>query len=321
MKTSISVVIPNYNGVNLLSQNLPYVYKALKSSSIDDFEVIVADDASQDESVSFLQKNFPDVIVVQNKENKGFSTNVNTGIFKAQKDLVFVMNTDIKLQEGYFLPLLPYFEYPDTFAVMGKIVAWDDDTLHDAAKYPDVALWNIKGTKNYYIEGESKGVYSFFASGANALIDRKKLIELGGFNELFSPYYREDLDLGITAWRAGYKVYYEPNAVCRHMVSHTIKKQPSKKVSIIIRRNKFILCYLHFEGIDLWVYFLKLAIHLFLKCLVVDRTFVQSFALFVRSFERIKQVKKSFRQHRKKSLKEIVVFIKGSLKGKKVYFF
>ncbi|MCS6796844.1 MAG: hypothetical protein NZ516_12890 [Raineya sp.] len=90
------------------------------------------------------------------------------------------------------------------------------------------------------------------------ICSQKKLVELGGFNELFSPYYGEDLDLGITAWRAGYKIYYEPQAICRHQTSSTIKKESPAKVQIIAKCNKFILHYLHFEGISLWVYFLKL---------------------------------------------------------------
>jgi GT2 family glycosyltransferase len=104
------------------------------------------------------------------------------------------MNTDIKLEQAYFQHLLQYFEAKDTFAVMGKILAWEDDTIQDTAKYPDVSFWSINGTRNYLIETdnsqkEATWQYSFFSSGANMLANRNKLVELGGFNHLFSPYY------------------------------------------------------------------------------------------------------------------------------------
>lgn len=322
MAFSLSVVIPNYNGVNLLAQNLPYLYKALESSFVNDFEIIVADDASTDNSVCFLKENFPDIIVVENKENKGFSSNSNLGICRAQKDLVFLMNTDIKLEQGYFFHLFHYFNSSDTFAVMGKVIAWDNDDLQDSAKYPKVDFWSINGTKNYLIKDEvTEKMYSFFASGANLLADRKKLLELGGFNELFSPYYGEDLDLGITAWRAGYKIYFEPKAVCRHLTSSTIKKEPSEKVKIIAKRNKFILHYLHFEGLDLIIYLSKLIAYFCLKCLILDRCFIRAFVLFVGSLKEIKQVKKSLQKHRKKNIRNVVKEIKNSLKEKKIEVF
>jgi GT2 family glycosyltransferase len=167
MAFSLSVVIPNYNGVNLLAQNLPYLYKALESSFVTDFEIIVADDASKDNSIDFLEKKFPDIIIVQNNKNVGFASNINSGIFKATKDLIFAMNTDIRLEEGYFLPLFRYFEYSDTFAVMGKVIAWENDDLQDSAKYPDMSFWSIKGTKNYSIKGEKveKNVFFFCVGG------------------------------------------------------------------------------------------------------------------------------------------------------------
>jgi glycosyltransferase involved in cell wall biosynthesis len=71
IKKSISVVLPNYNGRNLLAANLPSVYTALHKAGID-HEIIVVDDASTDESIIFLKENFEDVKVVAQKTNRGF---------------------------------------------------------------------------------------------------------------------------------------------------------------------------------------------------------------------------------------------------------
>jgi GT2 family glycosyltransferase len=118
MKFSISVVIPNYNGKHLLESNIPFVYAALRSSGITDFEIIVSDDASHDDSVDFLKSNYPAIILIENKINKGFSGNMNVGIFRSTKDLVLLLNSDVVLTAGYFKNQLHYFKKSDTFGVM-----------------------------------------------------------------------------------------------------------------------------------------------------------------------------------------------------------
>jgi len=136
MKHSISVVIPNYNGKDLLETNLLSVYKALQFSEISDFEILIPDDASTDSSVNFIKTNYPDIILVENEINKGFAGNTNIGILKSQKDLVLILNSDVKLTDGYFTHLLKYFDKPDTFGVTGRIVGLDSDRIQDSAKYP-----------------------------------------------------------------------------------------------------------------------------------------------------------------------------------------
>lgn len=293
MKKSISVVIPNYNGSNLLRENLPYVFRALKSSSITDYEIIVPDDASSDDSVSFLNNNYPDIILVENKTNKGFSGNVNSGLLKAKKDLVLVLNSDVQLQEKYFVPLLKYFDDDKTFGVMGRIISMNDDKIQDGAKFPSFNFAQIISTKNYLVENRNS-LFSFFLSGANALIDREKLLQLGGFNELFNPYYGEDVDLGISAWRAGYKLYYEHNAICRHPNSATIKKESSKKIKFISKRNKFILHYLHLNSFEFSIFFLISILRSILKLFLMDFIYVKAFISFLKMRKKVRERKKVY---------------------------
>src|SRR5436190_15076638 len=110
---SISVVIPNYNGRDLLESNLPATYTALKIANVD-YEIIVSDDASTDDSVNFLKKKYPAIKIIENKTNRGFSPTINTGIFAATKDLVFALNSDVKITGDYFTPQLNYFSNKDT---------------------------------------------------------------------------------------------------------------------------------------------------------------------------------------------------------------
>jgi len=314
---SISVVIPNYNGKDLLERNIPFLYNALKTSGIDDYEIIIADDASTDNSTEFLKKNYPEIILVQNIKNKGFSGNVNSGIDYAKKELLFILNSDVQLTKNYFKPLLKYFEMDDTFGVMGKIISLEGNEIQDTAKYPKYSYARIVTTKNYYTKNQNI-VYSFILSGANSLINREKMIELGQYNELFNPYYFEDADLGLTAWRYGYKLYYEEQAVCRHSGRETVKKQPLNKVKFTVRRNRILLHYLHLNGIELFVFFLRTVFKTFFKAIMFDILYLKAFISFFKSFKKYSEYKVKYRNF-KKSIGDIVRYIKKS-NVQKVFF-
>jgi GT2 family glycosyltransferase len=295
MSYSISVIIPNYNGKHLLEENLPYVFSALETSKISDFEIIISDDHSADDSVVFLQKNYPTIKVIQSQVNKGFSGNTNTGIRSATKDLVLILNTDVQLTNEYFVHQLPLFNQQDTFGVMGKIIGLTSDKIQDGAKYPNYTFADIKGTANYINQNKTT-LYSLFMSGANALIDRKKLLEIGCFNEIYNPYYSEDLDLGIRAWRLGYKIYFEERSVCLHPNSATIKKEPSHKVRVIAKRNKMYLHYLHLNGIELLYFLTKVTLKSLFRALALDGNYLKSYYLFISSFTKLQAIKNNFKQ-------------------------
>src|SRR5690349_19923120 len=137
MVTGISVVIPNFNGIQLFPHTLPTVSEALALSS-KPYEVIIVDDCSTDGSVKYLRENYPDVKILVNSENSGFSITVNKGVATAQYDKVLILNSDVQLTPTYFLHQYKYFDRPDTFGVMGRIIGWDDDKIQDGAKYPSL---------------------------------------------------------------------------------------------------------------------------------------------------------------------------------------
>ena len=225
----------------------------------------------------------------------------------ATKDLVLILNSDVILTKGYFSDLLSYFDKSDTFGVMGQITDFKSNKIIDGAKYPAYSFGNINSTKNYVCK-DSNSHYSFFLSGANALVDRKKIQEIDYFNELFNPYYFEDVDLSLRAWRMGYKIYYEHNAVCKHATSETIKKEPSDNVKIIAKRNKLFLHYLHFKGIELVFFFVISFLKAFFRIFIFDFKYFKSFSLFIESLKKIRMSKKQFEVIQKqKGIKNISV--------------
>jgi GT2 family glycosyltransferase len=320
MTKSISVVIPNYNGKELLEQNIPHVYNALISSKISDFEIIISDDASNDDSVNFIKSNYPEIILVANKINKGFAGNINSGIFKSTKDLVLLLNSDVVLTEEYFRHQLPYFNRDDTFGVMGRITSIDSKKNQDGAKYPKHSLSKIATNVNYISDHENS-LYSFFLLGANSLVDRKKLFEINGFCELYNPYNSEDVDLSLRAWRLGYKCYYEHKAVCKHPVSSTLKKEDNKKVRIVSLRNQLYLHYTHLNNYQLPFYVVAIVGKTIYRTITLDRSYLKSVYLFVLSFQKCRMQKQIFVELQKQkelniSTWDVVSFIKNNIGNK-----
>jgi GT2 family glycosyltransferase len=318
---SISVVIPNYNGQGLLQKNLPYLMEALKQSGME-YEIIISDDASTDNSVSFLKENYPFIYIITSQSNQGFSVTINKGIMTATCDLVFALNSDVQLSPDYFLPQLKYFEMKNTFGVMGRIIGIDNDEIQDGAKYPLRRGVSIKSTLNYILKSSSPGVTlpSLFLSGANALMNRKKIQELNGFDEIFSPFYGEDVDLSLRAWRLGWKCYYEHEAICRHPSSTTIKNHHKKeKIKIISLRNKLIFHSIHLDGWALYLYKIKIYSELIFRIITSQKYFHEAFKLYLKKSMGIKKSRARLKllldnHPDSKSTQDIISFIRSEIK-------
>jgi GT2 family glycosyltransferase len=284
---------------------------------VTDYEIIIPDDASKDTSVEYLREFYPEIQVITHSANVGFGGNSNSGIFKSNKELVLLLNSDVELTDGFFIPLMPYFEMQDTFGVMSRIIGHDSDDVQDGAKYPDYSFGHIGSTLNYRSESQSS-LYTLFLSGANALMDRKKLIELGGFDEIFNPYYAEDVDLGLRAWKVGYKCYYNDSAVCRHPLSTTIKKELPAKVKLITKRNKMYVHYIHLGMAERIFFLLIVTIKTALRALMFKKVYVQAFSAFIRTLPQANQSRKRIQELQQKhqfamTMRDIRSFITQSI--------
>jgi len=290
---SISVVIPNYNGRKLLEENLPSVIGALHNSNVD-YEIIIADDASSDNSVQFISSAYPQIKIIQSLSNQGFSPTINKGIQESTKDLVFALNSDVQLTPDYFINQFKYFKRDDTFGVMGRIIDLEGDRIQDGAKYPTYNWFKFKSTVNFIPVHQSSDAWipTVFLSGANALMDRKKLQLLGGFDEIFRPFYLEDVDLSLRAWRMGWNCYYDHNSICKHPVSATIKNyHKEKKVRVISKRNRFIIHAIHFSGISKLMWTCVMALEFLFSWLTFKPYFYKAFFLYIKKINEVRASK------------------------------
>jgi GT2 family glycosyltransferase len=294
--SGISVVIPNYNGRYLLEEILPSVAEALQNTKLP-YEIIVSDDKSTDDSISFLQSSWPQVRITVNEKNLGFAPTINRGLFLARHSHILLLNSDVKLTPTFFQGLLPYFEKEDTFGVMSRIIGWDNNTIQDGGKYPSFHGLKIKTSGNYVPIGPEPRhwLYSMYLSGANAFVDKEKIFQLGGFNEMFAPFYVEDYELSVRAWRFGWKCYYDHESICRHKESVTIKNKTKKdEVNVIYYRNKMYLHALHLPATSLWLWHGQLFFECLFNLLMLRFYFISSVAQYLRHWPAVFAERKSF---------------------------
>lgn len=219
-----SIVIPNWNGKDLLEKNLPAVLAAAGAE-----EVIVADDGSTDGSIEFLKDNFPQIKVVEH-ERLGFVGNCNLGVKNVCGDIIILLNTDVMPEKDFLKPLEDDFNDPKVFAVSLNELQWS---------------WAKGAWINGFVE-HSPGAktttphISFWASGGSGAFRKTIWDQLGGFDEIYNPFYWEDLDLSYRAWKRGYKIIWDPRSVVHHEHEGTIGNFKKDEVRLISERNQLL---------------------------------------------------------------------------------
>jgi GT2 family glycosyltransferase len=324
IKKSISVVIPNYNGKHLLERNLPSVFEALEHAKID-YEIIVVDDYSKDDSIEFIEKNYPQIHVISTNQNKGFSATCNQGIKEAKNDLILLLNTDIELNPSFFESQFKYFELPDTFGVMSKIIGAKNEEVQDTARYLNYSGFKIKSNNFFYVKDENFLTPTAYLSGANALVDAKKMKKIGGFDEIFSPFYCEDFELGLRAWRLGWKCYYDPKSFCIHDHSSTTKNYRTRNwVKAIFFRNRMLVHAIHLSKSKFVFWLLQITFFdLLFMWLGLKFYFYKSFSMFLNSINNIRYSRKRLNElmvehNSKMSIDEVIIKMDEMLAGQTI---
>lgn len=215
----VTVVIPNWNG----AAHLPTCLESLRRQTFRDFEVIVVDNGSTDESLALLARDYPEVQVLVLGENRGFAGACNAGIRAARGEFILLLNNDTDadprwLEEG----VAAFQRHPEAGLVASKMRLFDRrDVLHTAGDYYRVdgrpgnrGVWETD--RGQYDREE----YVFSACGGSAAYRRAMLDEVGLLDEDFF-YSCEDVDLAWRAQLAGWRCVYAPRAVVYHKLSAT----------------------------------------------------------------------------------------------------
>lgn len=242
---SVSIVIPNWNGAALLAKHLPKVIEAAPKA-----EIIVVDDHSTDNSVSFLQSRFPKVKTIVKEVNSGFAETVNIGVARARGDIVVLINSDVVPERGFLTPIFKHFQHPEVFGV--GCLEKNPEKGGVVLRGRGIASWQ----KGFYIHarGEIDGNDTAWVAGGSGAFQRKIWRTLGGLDMIFNPFYWEDIDLSYRARKAGYRVVFEPkSAVWHYHEQGAIKTQfQQNRINRIAFRNQFIFIWKNLTDTGLW---------------------------------------------------------------------
>ena len=237
MKPDITLIITNWNGSSLLRECLPSVLEAVKFDRHHSYEVMVIDDCSTDNSLKVLYDEFPEVRTEKTPQNLGFQEANNYAVNLADSKIVMPMNNDIKLDQKALHYLIQHFENKDTFAVSGKIFAFDKTTF----LYGNRGGYFQKGHFHLYEKPQDDDSQTLFACGGAFMVNRQKYLDLGGFDAMYHPLYYEEIDLSYRALKRGWKINYEPKSIAYHKVQATITRQEKQhQISLISARNNYL---------------------------------------------------------------------------------
>jgi GT2 family glycosyltransferase len=244
--TMISVVIPSFNGRKLLEQHLPALMSACSSSDFP-VEVIIVDDASDDDTISFLRSRYPSAKLIEHRVNMGFAEAMNSGITEAKGTIVLALNNDILVKEDLFSKCRQWFRDHGVFSVTPNMIDPLTGKCQSLTKIKTGFCWFdtlfLQPKEVTFSNGEMP---IFFGSGGGSFYDREKLLRIGGFDPIYYPFYIEDMDLSFRAWKAGWKCLFDPEITIYHMSSSTIRKiHKKRKIKLIGDKNRTLLLWLN----------------------------------------------------------------------------
>lgn len=310
-RSPVTVLVRNYNGKELLSQLLPGVVEAVSLRGCDD-EIMVVDDGSQDGSVDFLRRRFPDVKVLRLEKNSGNTMKpLNYGILEAANDFVVVMDNDVLVNEDFITPLLSHFE-EDVFAACPKIVNPLHGNTIESVNYPLFRRGRWVGMVPGRIDPSlipNDLTEIWYAPASCVCYHRPKFTALNGWDALFRPIYMEDVDICHRAWRRGWRTLYVPFAVINHLQHVTTQKHRLKtQREFLLHRTKntFLFTWKNlFHQRLLLLHFLWIPLHLFHSWIKSDAVYSTALLYALKRFKEAAARRRGEKQQVKRSDQEI----------------
>jgi len=261
----VAIVILNWNGKKYLEKFLP----AVLASSYSNKRVIVADNASTDNSINFLQENFPAVEILRNETNEGFAKGYNLALKKIESDYYVLLNSDVEVTSHWIEPIVSLMESNASIgACQPKIRSYNNGHQFEYAGasggWIDQLGYPFSRGRIFDVVEDDRKQYDsvepcFWASGAALFVKAKIYHEAGGLDEYFFAH-QEEIDFCWRLQLAGYKVYVQPFSVVYHIGGGTLPKENNLKVFLNFRNNLIMLAKNLPTGEAVWKISFRLAL-------------------------------------------------------------
>ena len=236
-----SIVILNYNAGNLLLDCVESLYKTVTHK----FEVIVVDNLSTDNSHKKCKEKFPQIRLVENKENLGYCEGNNVGIRNASGEFIVILNPDTRVEPDWLVELFNAYEVFGNGLYQPKILAFEDNLFESGGNMLHVFGFGYSKGRGVPDNGQyDESCEIGYASGA-CLFTKTEIIKKIGMFDPFIFLYHDDLDLGWRAAQMGIKSFYAPKARIYHAGSYNYKW--SGKKFFWLERNRHYCLLTHYS--------------------------------------------------------------------------
>jgi len=228
-KTKVAINIVTWNS----EKYLPFCLESIFKQTYQDFSILVIDNASTDNTVKFIQNNYPEIKIVKNRKNLGFAKAHNQAIAWTDSDYVLCLNPDVILEENFLEGIVKFMdEYPLIGAVSGKLLSWDFDSqslLTKPKKSDRLDSTGLAILKSHQAIDRAQGEIDsqkfseikeiFGPSGAAPVYRREALEDIKLMGEYFDEdffIYKEDIDLAYRLRLRGWFSYFFPQSIAYH---------------------------------------------------------------------------------------------------------
>ena len=246
IKSSVSIVIPHWNNVDVLSECL----ESISATDFDNFETIVVDNASIDKSVEWVKSNYPDVTLIENDKNYGYTGGCNIGAEVARGDFLIFLNNDTVQDKNWISNLIKTINSNDKIAaIQPKILNYYDRNLFDyaggAGGHMDIYCFPFARGRIFSYQESDDGQYDnkekcFWSSGTCFMVRRELFQRAGGFDESFFAHM-EEIDLCWRLYAMGFEVWVEPDSLVYHKNALTLPMYSHKKYYLNHRNSLLML--------------------------------------------------------------------------------
>ena len=246
IKSSVSIVIPHWNNVDVLSECL----ESISNTNFENFETIVVDNASTDNSVASVRSNYPNVKLIENDKNYGYAGGCNIGAEAASGDFLIFLNNDTVQEKDWISNLIKTINSDDKIAaVQPKILNYYDRNVFDYAGgsggHMDIYCFPFARGRIFSFQENDEGQYNnkekcFWSSGTCFMVRRELFQKSGGFDESFFAHM-EEIDLCWRLYAMGFEVWVEPDSVVYHKNALTLPMYSHKKYYLNHRNSLLML--------------------------------------------------------------------------------